>query len=150
MLTIPAFNALLRTLEEPPTHGKFIFCTTDIHKVPITIISRCQRFDFNLILEKTIVDRLGYILSKENVKYEEDALYLVSRKADGSMRDALSSLDQIISFCDKNITLDKVSEVLGVIPSDIYFDYTNSIRESDGAKMLKTLSSMINYGISMK
>ena len=149
MLTIPAFNALLRTLEEPPAHGKFIFCTTDIHKVPITIISRCQRFDFNLILEKTIVNRLAHILSEENIEYEKEALYLISRKADGSMRDALSSLDQIISFCDKNITHDKVSEVLGVIPIDIYFDYTDSIRESNGAKMLNTLNTMINYGISI-
>ena len=149
MLTIPAFNALLRTLEEPPAHGKFIFCTTDIHKVPITIISRCQRFDFNLILEKTIVNRLAHILSEENIEYEKEALYLISRKADGSMRDALSSLDQIISFCDKNITHDKVSEVLGVIPIDIYFDYTDSIRESNGAKMLNTLNTMINYGTSI-
>ena len=149
MLTIPAFNALLRTLEEPPAHGKFIFCTTDIHKVPITIISRCQRFDFNLILEKTIVNRLAHILFEENIEYEKEALYLISRKADGSMRDALSSLDQIISFCDKNITHDKVSEVLGVIPTDIYFDYTDSIRESNGAKMLNTLNTMINYGTSI-
>ena len=92
MLTNPAFNALLRTLEEPPEHGKFIFCTTDIHKVPATIISRCQRFDFNRIATDTIIARISYILKQESIDFDLDSLQLIARKADGSMRDALSIL----------------------------------------------------------
>ena len=90
MLTTPAFNALLRTLEEPPPHGKFIFCTTDVHKVPATIISRCQRFDFNRISLQVISDRLKSVVKDENIIIEKESLASISRKADGSMRDALS------------------------------------------------------------
>ena len=97
MLTNQAFNALLRTLEEPPAHGKFIFATTDIHKVPATIISRCQRFDFNRISINVIVQRIDFILKSEGIESDSESIYLIAKKADGSMRDALSILDQSIS-----------------------------------------------------
>ena len=122
MLTNPAFNALLRTLEEPPEHGKFIFCTTDIHKVPATIISRCQRFDFNRIATDTIISRLTFILDQESIDFDADSLQLIARKADGSMRDALSILDQVISFCGSEISSSKTTQALGVIPNDIFFE----------------------------
>ena len=95
MLTNQAFNALLRTLEEPPSHGKFIFATTDVHKIPATIISRCQRFDFNRISIRVIVDRIKYILRKENLNYDQESISSISKKADGSMRDALSLLESV-------------------------------------------------------
>ena len=93
MLTKEAFNALLRTLEEPPSHAKFVFATTDSQKVPATIISRCQRFDFNRISLKVISDRLEYILKEENIESDPESVNAIARKADGSMRDALSFLD---------------------------------------------------------
>ena len=136
MLTNPAFNALLRTLEEPPEHGKFIFCTTDIHKVPATIISRCQRFDFNRIATDTIIARISYILKQEAIDFDLDSLQLIARKADGSMRDALSILDQVISFCGSVITSDKTVLALGVIPNDLYFNYSDSILNK----------SLLNFG----
>ena len=110
MLTNQAFNALLRTLEEPPSHGKFILATTDIHKVPSTIISRCQRFDFNRITESTISERLAMILGEEKISADDESLSAISRKADGSMRDALSLMDQVIAFSGETINIDDVAE----------------------------------------
>ena len=147
MLTNPAFNALLRTLEEPPEHGKFIFCTTDIHKVPATIISRCQRFDFNRIATDTIIARISYILKQESIDFDLDSLQLIARKADGSMRDALSILDQVISFCGSNITNDKTVSALGVIPNDLYFNYSESILNSNGNQLLDTLDNFLSFGV---
>ena len=147
MLTNPAFNALLRTLEEPPSHGKFIFCTTDIHKVPATIISRCQRFDFNRISTDTIISRINFILDKESVSYDLDSLQVIARKADGSMRDALSILDQVISFCGSEINHDKTVIALGVIPTDLYFDYTNALLSKNGGELLSSLSKFLSFGV---
>ena len=147
MLTNPAFNALLRTLEEPPEHGKFIFCTTDIHKVPATIISRCQRFDFNRIATDTIIARISYILKQESIDFDLDSLQLISRKADGSMRDALSILDQVISFCGSEITSDKTVLALGVIPNDLYFNYSESILNNNGNQLVNTLDSFLSFGV---
>mgnify|MGYP001069389091 FL=1 len=147
MLTNPAFNALLRTLEEPPPHGKFIFCTTDIHKVPATIISRCQRFDFNRISTDTIISRINFILDKESVSYDLDSLQIIARKADGSMRDALSILDQVISFCGSEINHDKTVIALGVIPTDLYFDYTNALLSKNGGELLSSLSKFLSFGV---
>ncbi len=147
MLTNPAFNALLRTLEEPPSHGKFIFCTTDIHKVPATIISRCQRFDFNRISTDTIISRINFILDKESVSYDLDSLQIIARKADGSMRDALSILDQVISFCGSEINHDKTVIALGVIPTDLYFDYTNALLSKNGGELLSSLSKFLSFGV---
>lgn len=147
MLTNPAFNALLRTLEEPPAHGKFIFCTTDVHKVPATIISRCQRFDFNRISTDTIISRINFILDKESVSYDLDSLQIIARKADGSMRDALSILDQVISFCGSEINHDKTVIALGVIPTDLYFDYTNALLSKNGGELLSSLNKFLSFGV---
>lgn len=147
MLTNPAFNALLRTLEEPPEHGKFIFCTTDIHKVPATIISRCQRFDFNRIATDTIISRLTFILDQESIDFDADSLQLIARKADGSMRDALSILDQVISFCGSKISSSKTTQALGVIPNDIFFEYTHSLLNKNGNQLLHSLDKFLSYGV---
>ena len=147
MLTNPAFNALLRTLEEPPEHGKFIFCTTDIHKVPATIISRCQRFDFNRIATETIIDRISFILKKEKIKTDKDSLQVIARKADGSMRDSLSILDQVISFCGSDIDYEQTVSALGIIPHDLFFNYTEAINKKNGEKMLSVLEQFSRYGV---
>ena len=147
MLTNQAFNALLRTLEEPPPHGKFIFATTDIHKVPATIISRCQRFDFNRISLKVIIKRLKYILEEEKVLFDQESITAVSKKADGSMRDALSLLDQTISYCGNNLEYNKVIEALGLMPQELFFTYTDSIKNKNNEKMISVLSEFSNYGI---
>jgi len=147
MLTNQAFNALLRTLEEPPMHGKFIFATTDIHKVPATIISRCQRFDFNRISIDVIKNRISHIIKSESIDCDEESIYLISKKADGSMRDALSILDQSISYCGEKITHDKLVKALGIIDQEIYFKFTKSIRDKDYQGMVKVLSSFSKYGV---
>ena len=147
MLTTQAFNALLRTLEEPPKHGKFIFATTDIHKIPETIISRCQRFDFNRISLNDIKDRLVYVLKKEKVKYDLDSIHAIAKKADGSMRDGLSILEQAIAFCGTNIKYNILIEILGLIPSDLFFNITDCIKEKNYSKMLNNLNKFSNYGI---
>ena len=142
MLTNQAFNALLRTLEEPPEHGKFILATTDIHKVPSTIISRCQRFDFNRINETVISNQLSKIIDLEKIKIDNESLMAISTKADGSMRDALSILDQAIAFSGESITYDEVAIIIGIIPLDIFFDYSNALSAKDYPKMFQTLSKI--------
>lgn len=113
MLTTPAFNALLKTLEEPPSHVKFIFCTTDPEKIPITVLSRCQRFDFAPVESNAICDRLVEICKSEGFETELEALQLLARRANGSMRDSQSLLEQLLSFCEQKITLDDVNKMLG-------------------------------------
>ncbi|MDP6169330.1 MAG: DNA polymerase III subunit gamma/tau [Candidatus Marinimicrobia bacterium] len=147
MLTNQAFNALLRTLEEPPAHGKFIFATTDIHKVPATIISRCQRFDFNRISINVIAKRIAFIMKDEGIDCDSESMHLIAKKADGSMRDALSILDQSISYCGDNITYDELKKSLGVIDQDLYFDFTRSVRSKDYSEMTILLSKFSKYGV---
>ncbi|MDC0645876.1 DNA polymerase III subunit gamma/tau [bacterium] len=147
MLTNQAFNALLRTLEEPPSHGKFIFATTDIHKVPATIISRCQRFDFNRISLQVISDRLEFILKEEGISSDRESINAIARKADGSMRDGLSLLDQAISYCGKSIEYDGVVKALGLITDTLYFEFTQCIRQKNSTGMVKLLSTFAGFGI---
>ena len=147
MLTNQAFNALLRTLEEPPVHGKFIFATTDIHKVPATIISRCQRFDFNRISINVIAERISMIIKSEKIECDSESIYLIAKKADGSMRDALSILDQSISYCGEKITYEKLVEALGIIDQELYFNFTKSVRTKDYSEMMTTLSKFSKYGV---
>ena len=142
MLTNQAFNALLRTLEEPPEHGKFILATTDIHKVPSTIISRCQRFDFNRINETVISNQLSKIIDLEKIKIDNESLMAISTKADGSMRDALSILDQAIAFSGESIMYDEVATIIGIIPLEIFFDYSNALSGKDYPKMFQILSKI--------
>ena len=140
MLTNQAFNALLRTLEEPPEHGKFIFATTDIHKVPATIISRCQRFDVNRISSNVIANRIAFIIENENINADTQSINLIAKKADGSMRDGLSLLDQSISFCGNDITYDQLVSAFGIIEPDLYFSFTTSIREKNYSTMMNLMS----------
>ena len=150
MLTNQAFNALLRTLEEPPEHGKFILATTDIHKVPSTIISRCQRFDFNRITSSVILKRLSEILEDENITSDQESLLAISRKADGSMRDALSLLDQVISYSGDSFKIEQISSLIGLIPSEMYFNFSNGLLEKDYSQMLGVISSIRNKGLSLE
>ena len=142
MLTNQAFNALLRTLEEPPEHGKFILATTDIHKVPSTIISRCQRFDFNRINENIISNHISKISKSEKISIDSESLQAISNKADGSMRDALSILDQVIAFSDGSIEYSKVSDIIGVIPHEIFFNYSNALNQKDYPKIYEVLNGI--------
>tara|TARA_Y100000588_G_scaffold341170_1_gene385049 strand:- start:7093 stop:8718 length:1626 start_codon:yes stop_codon:yes gene_type:complete len=150
MLTNQAFNALLRTLEEPPPHGKFILATTDIHKVPSTIISRCQRFDFNRITEATIGEQLSTILASENISADEESINAIARKADGSMRDGLSLMDQVIAYAGESIKIDDVSAIIGLIPLDVYFEYSTAIVEKDASKMITVLQSIRTMGLPLE
>ena len=147
MLTNQAFNALLRTLEEPPSHGKFIFATTDIHKVPATIISRCQRFDFNRLPLGVISDRLQYIINNENITIDSESIHIIAKKADGSMRDALSLLDQSISFCGNEIKYELLVKALGLIEQNLFFDFTSSLKNKNYSGMISLLSDFSEFGV---
>ncbi|MBZ0180802.1 MAG: DNA polymerase III subunit gamma/tau [Melioribacteraceae bacterium] len=127
MLTTESFNALLKTLEEPPAHTIFIFATTDVHKVPLTIISRCQRFDFRRIELNTIKELLSKIAEEENIKIDDKSLTLIAKKADGALRDAESLFDQVVSFCGTNVDADELSKMLNLIDDEIYFDVSDAI-----------------------
>ena len=145
MLTTQAFNALLKTLEEPPQHVKFILATTDVHKVPQTIISRCQRFDFLPLSNTTISDRLKYITENENQSIDEKSLSMIASKSEGSMRDALSYLDQVLVLGD-NITFDIVQDLLGVVPLEILFSISDALHDKDGDKLMADLKVIRNKG----
>ena len=147
MLTNQAFNALLRTLEEPPSHGKFIMCTTDIHKVPDTIISRCQRFDFNRISISDIKESINSILSKEKLQSDTESIEAIAAKAEGSMRDALSVLDQVIAFSDNKINFKDVEKILGIVSSEVYFRFTDSIKDKNSKLLLDTITEIRSSGI---
>ena len=147
MLTNQAFNALLRTLEEPPPHGKFIMCTTDIHKVPDTIISRCQRFDFNRISINHIKETINSILLKEKLESDVESIEAIATKSEGSMRDALSILDQVIAFSDSKINFKDVENILGLVSSEIYFRLTDSIKDKNSELLLETLTEIRKGGI---
>lgn len=127
MLTTESFNALLKTLEEPPEHTIFIFATTDVHKVPLTIISRCQRFDFRRIELNTIKELLKKIAEKEKIKIDDKSLTLISKKADGALRDAESLFDQVVSFCGANVDSEELSQMLNLIDDEIYFEVSDAI-----------------------
>ena len=147
MLTNQAFNALLRTLEEPPSHGKFIMCTTDIHKVPDTIISRCQRFDFNRISINDIKESINSILLKEKLESDVESVEAIATKSEGSIRDALSILDQVIAFSDSKINFKDVEKILGLVSSEVYFRLTDSIKDKNAELLLETLTEIRNNGI---
>ena len=121
MLSQGAFNALLKTLEEPPSYAIFILATTEKHKVPATILSRCQVYDFQRITIADIIYQLQYVANKEGIAVEEESLNVVAQKADGGMRDALSIFDQLVSFCGKKITYQQTIEILNVLDSEYYF-----------------------------
>jgi DNA polymerase-3 subunit gamma/tau len=127
MLTKESFNAFLKTLEEPPEHTIFVFATTDIHKVPLTIISRCQRFDFRRIQMNIIVETLIKIASAEKIKIDNKTLAIIAKKADGALRDAESYFDQVVSFCGDKIDSKTVAQMLNLIEDEIYFTISDAI-----------------------
>ena len=147
MLSIGAFNALLKTLEEPPAYVIFVLATTEPHKIPITILSRCQRYDFKRITIDTIADRLSELMEKEQVTVEDKAIRYVAKAADGSMRDALSLLDQCIAFyLGQTLTYDNVLEVLGAVDTEVFSKLIRGIINGDVVGSLHILDDMIMQG----
>ena len=147
MLSIGAFNALLKTLEEPPSYVIFILATTEAHKIPVTILSRCQRYDFRRIPQDTILARLEELMEQEHVDAEERALRYIAKKGDGSLRDALSLLDQCIAFyLGETLTYDKVLEVLGAVDTEVFSDLLRKILKEDIVGAISTLETLIMQG----
>lgn len=147
MLSIGAFNALLKTLEEPPSYVIFILATTEAHKIPITILSRCQRYDFRRISLDTIYDRLVELLKREGIEAEEKAVRYVAKAADGSMRDALSLLDQCIAFyLGQTLTYEKVLEVLGAVDVEVFNQLMRYVASNDTMKALGVIDEIVWQG----
>ena len=146
MLSQGAFNALLKTLEEPPSYVIFILATTEPHKIPATILSRCQRFDFKRVTVKDITSRMQRICAEENIEVEEKALNLIARNSQGALRDALSILDQCISFGDEKIEYNDVVELLGTVNIEQLFDLAQYIIDQNTKESLKVLNEFIIWG----
>jgi DNA polymerase-3 subunit gamma/tau len=142
MLSTAAFNALLKTLEEPPAHVIFVMATTEVHKIPQTILSRCQRFDFRSIPTRQITDRLKSICSAENVLAEEDALWIIARQGDGSMRDSQSLLDQVITFADGPLTRENVVQILGLTDRSLLLEALSSLVLRDEKTIFSVLEKV--------
>ncbi|HSV43281.1 MAG TPA: DNA polymerase III subunit gamma/tau, partial [Candidatus Bathyarchaeia archaeon] len=150
MLTTEAFNALLKTLEEPPEHVKFVFATTDPNKLPATIISRCQRFDFKRISFKELCESLEAIAGKEKIKVDQDAIYAIAKAASGSFRDALSILDQIAALSGQAIKGDDVYHMLGLVEMDLLFSVVDALGAGDCAQALQIFDSIVDKGKDVK
>lgn len=147
MLSIGAFNALLKTLEEPPSYVIFILATTEVHKIPITILSRCQRYDFKRISIDTIADRMRGLMDQENVQIEEKALRYIAKLADGSMRDGLSILDQCIAFhLGRELTYDKVLDVLGAVDTEVFGRLFRSVLDRNVLGCIELLEEVVMQG----
>jgi DNA polymerase-3 subunit gamma/tau len=146
MLSIGAFNALLKTLEEPPAHAKFIFATTNPEKVPLTILSRCQRFDFVRISFNLIVGKLKKIVSAEKLNVSEEAVFTITRASDGSLRDAESILDQLASFSKEKISNEDVINLLGMIEEDKLAEVVESLYRRDTKAALQAIDNIVNKG----
>ncbi len=149
MLTQSAWNAFLKTLEEPPAHVKFIFATTEVHKVPVTILSRVQRFDFKLIPARLIIERLRYMLTQENITAEDEALAMLARQAAGSMRDATSLLDQVIAWGDGHLTALGVSQALGIASRTVMYELAAAVIAGDSTKALHIVDAISKQGFEM-
>lgn len=150
MLSTSAFNALLKTLEEPPAHVLFIFATTEIHKLPATILSRCQRFDFRRIQTKVIAEHLAKICKQENINADPEALWSIARLGDGSMRDSQSLLDQSILFTNSELTAEKVAKVLGLIDRSLLFETLSAVMNRDHDVLLTILKRLLDSGFDPK
>ena len=146
MLSTSAFNALLKTLEEPPPHAVFILATTEPHKLPATIISRCQRFDFKRLSTQDILDRMKIVLEDIDLQYEEQALKVIAQSAAGGMRDALSLLDQVVSFSSDTVRAEDALLVTGSVNQDVFYDISQGLLEKDVAKILSLLEELIADG----
>jgi DNA polymerase-3 subunit gamma/tau len=161
MLSTAAFNALLKTLEEPPPHVKFIFATTDPQKIPATVLSRCQRYDFGRIRAEDIAARLAFILGSENeacssgagrapIDADPDALLLIARKGEGSLRDSLSLLDQAIAAGMTTITVEALEELLGLTPAERYHELFRAVRERDASAALRIVDGVYRHGNDLR
>ncbi len=150
MLSTNAFNALLKTLEEPPEHAKFIFATTEPHKIPVTILSRCQRFDFRKIPVQKVTQRLREIADAEALQISDRSLGLVARHGEGSMRDALSTLDQVIAFCGETIADDDVQALLGMVDRRLLLDTIEAILQHDSRRLLDLVRQVDQLGHSLR
>jgi DNA polymerase-3 subunit gamma/tau len=150
MLTKPAFNALLKTLEEPPKHVIFIFATTEPHKVPMTVLSRCQRFNFRRLLVPEIEERIKNIASKEKIDIDDAATRLIARQADGSLRDGESMLDQLFTFAEEKITVDEVRKVYGFVEEELYYALTDAIHEKNENAILTVIDTVFDRGYDME
>jgi DNA polymerase-3 subunit gamma/tau len=150
MLTKEAFNALLKTLEEPPPSIVFIFATTEIHKVPSTILSRCQRFDFRRISIEEIISRLRFIASEEKITIGDEALFVIAKRSDGSLRDAQSIFDQIVSFCGKTIDTEEMARMLNVVDEEIFFRTTDIIANKNAGAGLALIREIASRGYDLR
>ena len=150
MLTEPAFNALLKTLEEPPPHVIFIFATTEPHKIPLTILSRCQRYDFKRITLSSLLEQLRKIASQEKLEISDPSLHLIARQAQGSMRDAQSLLDQVFSFSGPKVSEQEVIEALGVIDRKVLHETIQALAEGDRLRLLQIVEEVYNFGYDLK
>ncbi len=150
MLTREAFNALLKTLEEPPPHTIFIFATTEFHKVPPTIVSRCQYFEFKKISQKEIINHLLYITKQENITISAFGLNAIAEAADGSLRDAQSLLDQAVSFSGENISDEDLKEILGAISRETLFNFSSSILEEEPSRIFPLVEEVIEKGHDLR
>jgi DNA polymerase III subunit gamma/tau len=150
MLSTSAFNALLKTLEEPPAHVVFIFATTEAHKIPATILSRCQRYDFKLLSTRALVHHLSHILTTEGIPCEPEAVRLLAREAAGSVRDGLSLLDQVLAYVgQETITHQRVAEVLGVADRSLLFHLATSVLNRAPADALRSLATAVDRGVDL-
>ena len=149
MLTDAAFNALLKIIEEPPSHILFVFATTEIHKVPATILSRCQRFDFRRVPLSDIVAQLAMICSNEGVQADDASLYIIAKRAEGSMRDSQSLLDQVISFCGNNINKEEVSKLFGLLEQDLFFECTDLVIKKDFRQAVALSDKIHSSGVHL-
>ena len=146
MLSKSAFNALLKTLEEPPDHVKFIFATTEVKKIPVTVLSRCQRFDLLRIENKDLTNHLENIVDKENIDIDKDAISLIVRSADGSIRDALSLLDQAASNQNIKIDSNTITKMLGLAERDKIYDLVEKILEGNSNESLNLYRNLYDLG----
>ena len=150
MLSINAFNALLKTLEEPPEHAKFIFATTEPHKIPVTILSRCQRFDFKKIGLVPLQERLRYIVDQEGIAISETGLSIIARSGGGSMRDALSTLDQVIAFCGEQVDDEVLQSLLGLVSRRLLMDTVEAVLARDAGQALTLIQRVDEHGHSFR
>jgi len=150
MLSTPAFNAFLKTLEEPPSHVIFIFATTEPHKIIDTVIDRCQRYDFKKIPSPIIYQHIEQIARRENITISANSLQLIAREADGSLRDAQSLLDQMVTYAGEEVKDQDVADILGVVDSAVLFDISTAIISSDLAQCLETIGTIFSHGIDTR
>jgi len=146
MLSAAAFNAFLKTLEEPPNHAIFILATTEKHKIIPTILSRCQIYDFKRIKSDDIQKHLAKIANEENIKYEDDALFLIAQKADGALRDALSIFDRLATFTNRNISLEDTTETLNILDYDYYIQIADLAKKNDIPNIIHKFGEIVNKG----